>query len=143
MEEDAMAPKPLERSPFDLSRFPVHLGLGAKVTQLPEFDGSGQWYQRYGQSVDADGAEGRLVTIHTFSEPWSSWEVHPHGEELVVCLSGRMTLHQQRDGGVETVVLEAGQAIVNPPGIWHTADVEAEATALFITAGLGTENRDR
>ncbi|TFG91990.1 MAG: hypothetical protein E4H11_10040 [Myxococcales bacterium] len=58
-------------------------------------------------------------------------------------LSGRMTLHQELDGGVRTVVLEAGHAIVNPPGVWHTADIEGEASALFITAGMGTENRER
>jgi mannose-6-phosphate isomerase-like protein (cupin superfamily) len=54
-----------------------------------------------------------------------------------------MTLHQELDGGVRTVVLEAGHAIVNPPGVWHTADIEGEAGALFITAGMGTENRER
>ena len=26
---------------------------------------------------------------------------------------------------------------------WHTADIESEASALFITAGLGTEHRPR
>ena len=40
-------------------------------------------------------------------------------------------------------MLDAGQAIVNPPGVWHTADVDGEATALFVTAGLGTEIRPR
>lgn len=36
-----------------------------------------------------------------------------------------------------------GEYAINPPGVWHTADVEGEATALFITAGLGTEARAR
>ena len=29
------------------------------------------------------------------------------------------------------------------PGVWHTADIEGTATALFITAGLGTEHKPR
>jgi len=47
------------------------------------------------------------------------------------------------DGRIETTRLEPGQYAINPPGIWHTADVEGEAPALFITSGLGTENRAR
>jgi hypothetical protein len=52
-------------------------------------------------------------------------------------------LHQEIDGEVRTVTLEPNQAVVNPPGVWHTADVDAPATALFITAGVGTEIRPR
>lgn len=128
---------------FALSRFPVHLGLGASAVPLEEFDGSPGWYQRYSAATAADGVEGRLVSLHTFTEPWTTWEMHPQGHELVVCVEGRMTLHQELDGVMSTVTLEAGQATVNPPGVWHTADVEGGATALFVTAGVGTENRPR
>jgi quercetin dioxygenase-like cupin family protein len=41
------------------------------------------------------------------------------------------------------VTLRAGDYAINPPGVWHTADVAGETTALFITAGMGTENRPR
>jgi len=129
--------------PFALATYPVHLGLGATVTKLAEFTGDPAWYGRYGAEVAGDGAEGRLVTLHTFAEPWSSWEVHPHGEELVLCIAGTITLHQEVDDAVRTVELQAGEAVVNPPGVWHTADVTGPATVLFVTAGLGTENRDR
>jgi mannose-6-phosphate isomerase-like protein (cupin superfamily) len=128
---------------FDLSRYPVHLGLGAAIRRQPEFTGSADWYGAYGERNAADGVEGRLVTIHSFSEPWGTWEMHPVGEELVVCLAGRIVLHQEIEGKVHTVTLEANQAVVNPPGVWHTADVTGQATALFITAGMGTENRAR
>jgi mannose-6-phosphate isomerase-like protein (cupin superfamily) len=133
----------MAEQPFDLSRFPVHLGLGATVEHLPEFDGSPDWYERYGTAHASDGAEGRLVSLHTFDASWDSWEMHPNGEELVACVSGRITLHQEIDGEARTAVLGAGQAIVNPPGTWHTADVDGTATALFVTAGMGTEIRSR
>ena len=42
-----------------------------------------------------------------------------------------------------SVALARGDYAINPPGTWHTADVEGEATALFITAGWGTEHRPR
>ncbi len=128
---------------FDLARFPAHLGLGATVVPLDVFDGTPGWYERYGTAHAADGAEGRLVSMHTFSEPWNSWEMHPAGHELVVCVDGAMTLHQEVDGAVRTVVLAPGQATINPPGVWHTADVDGPATALFVTAGMGTEVRGR
>jgi quercetin dioxygenase-like cupin family protein len=128
---------------FELERYPVHLGRGAIARVLPEMDGTMEWYGRYRDDTEADGAEGRLVSMYTFAEPWTSWEVHPNGHELVVCTAGRITLHQELNDNVATVTLNAGEAVINPPGVWHTADVDGSATALFITAGLGTQNRAR
>ncbi|MBK9179425.1 MAG: cupin domain-containing protein [Acidimicrobiales bacterium] len=133
----------MDEQVFDLAGFPVHLGLGASAVRLPAFDGTPGWYERYESAQAADGAEGRLVSMHTFSEPWDSWEMHPSGHELVVCVDGAMTLHQEVDGEVRTVVLGAGQATINPPGVWHTADVDGSATAVFVTAGAGTQTRGR
>jgi quercetin dioxygenase-like cupin family protein len=132
-----------EPTPFRLDRIPVHLGLGATVIPQDPFTGAMDWYERYGQRNAADGAEGRLVIIHTFTESWDSWEMHPHGQELVVCTDGAMTAYQEIEGQVRTVELRAGDALINPVGVWHTADVAATATALFVTAGMGTENRPR
>ena len=128
---------------FELAKFPTHLALGARVEQLDAFDGTLSWCERYAAAHEADGVEGRLVTLHTFDAPWTSWEMHPLGDELVVCVAGSITLHQEIDGKVGLVTLNAGEAVVNPPGAWHTADVEGTATALFITAGQGTEVRGR
>ena len=128
---------------FPLRENPVHLGLGARVVPQELFTGRGDWYQRYAERNVGDGVEGRLVTMHTFNEAWDSWEVHPQGEELVVCTEGAITLFQEIGDEVRTVEVQAGDAIINPPGVWHTADVVGTATALFITAGMGTENRPR
>jgi quercetin dioxygenase-like cupin family protein len=125
-----------------LTRFPIHLGLGAKAVPQPEFTGF-EWYGAYEDRHGADGAEGRLVSLYTFTEDWTSWERHPAGDEVVVCLAGEITLFQELPEGTVPVTLRAGEYVVNPPGIWHTADVSGEATALFITAGMGTENRPR
>jgi hypothetical protein len=35
---------------------------------------------------------GRLVTVFEMAEDWTTWEMHPEGEELLVLLSGAMTL---------------------------------------------------
>ena len=69
---------------------------------------------------------------------------HPAGDEVVLCLTGEMTLHQEfADGRSEAVTIGAGEYAINAPGVWHTADVAGQATALFITAGLGTQHRPR
>jgi mannose-6-phosphate isomerase-like protein (cupin superfamily) len=129
--------------PLSLARFPLHLGLGAKALPQPEFTGM-EWYARYAARAAADGNEGRLVSLYTFTESWTNWEMHPAGDEVVVCTAGEITLIQEAPGGAERrVTLQAGEYAVNPPGVWHTADVSSPASALFITAGLGTDHRPR
>lgn len=55
-----------------------------------------------------------------------------------------MTLHQEHaDGSTDTVTLKPGEYAINPRGTWHTADVNGSATAIFITASMGTEHRPR
>jgi mannose-6-phosphate isomerase-like protein (cupin superfamily) len=122
---------------------PVHLGLGATAAIQPAFSGM-EWYEDYATRSASDGIEGRLVSLYTFTENWDSWEMHPSGAEVVLCTAGAMTIHQEMaDGSRATVTLGPGDYAINPPGVWHTADVEGEATALFITAGFGTEHRPR
>jgi quercetin dioxygenase-like cupin family protein len=127
----------------NLNRNPIHLGLGSTAIPQPAFTGTA-WYADYVERHGGDGNEGRLVTIHSFSEDWDMWEMHPEGSEVVVCIKGAMTLHQERPNGSSVaVVLGEGDYAINDPGVWHTADVNGNATALFITAGIGTEHRPR
>jgi mannose-6-phosphate isomerase-like protein (cupin superfamily) len=128
----------------NLSTYPIHLGLGARASIEPVFTGNSEWYEAYGGRHAADGAEARLVSQFTFTEPWSSWEMHPNGHEVVLCISGTMVLHQEHpDGTRSQVTLEPGQYAINAPGVWHTADISGSATGVFITAGLGTQIRPR
>jgi len=128
----------------DIFTHPIHLGLGATAVAQPEFAGDMQWYEDYAERHAADGKEGRLVSMFTFDQSWDTWEMHPQGSEVVLCTAGSITLHQERaDGSRRTVMLNAGEYAINEPGTWHTADVDKEATAVFITAGLGTEHRPR
>lgn len=127
----------------NLFTHPVHLGLGGAAEAQPEFTGMA-WYADYEERTRTDGTEGRLVSMYRFDRPWDSWEMHPAGAEVVVCIAGEIVLHQEHeDGGAEMLALRAGDYAINPPGTWHTADVTGEATALFITAGAGTQHRPR
>ncbi len=127
----------------DLRTHPIHLGLGATVVPQPAFAGM-SWYEAYAARTADDGSEGRLMSLHEFAESWDSWEMHPVGDELVVCLAGAITLLQEySDGRFHSVALQPYEYAVNPAGTWHTADLADRATVLFVTAGEGTRHRPR
>ena len=129
------------KSLFD---YPIHLGRGGRAVPQPEFTGGMAWYEDYGRRHGDDGAEGRLVSLFRFEESWTSWEMHPAGEEVVCCLQGNMTLHQELpDGSTASHELGPGEYAINPRGAWHTADADGPVVALFITAGKDTTNRPR
>lgn len=128
----------------ELEQNPIHLGLGATAVPQPPFTGEMSWYEGYGERHGEDGIEGRLVSQHTFSADWDVWEMHPHGAEVVLVTAGVLRLHQEIDGSRQATEVGAGHYAINAPGVWHTADVIGdEATAVFITAGHGTEHRPR
>ena len=128
------------KSLFD---YPIHLGLGARAVAEPKFDGV-EWYDDYEKRHSDDLDEGRIVSLFRFEEPWTSWEMHPAGDEVVCVIQGHMTLHQELpDGSKQTHELGPGEYAINPPGAWHTADAEEPVVALFITAGKGTTHRPR
>jgi quercetin dioxygenase-like cupin family protein len=128
-------------SSFDLSSTYMHLGLGATVTPLPDFEWSQSYLEAYERRFQSDGAEGRLVTVGPEETTWTHWERHPAGEEVVYLLSGRVDVVQDHDGKEVTIPVRAGEAMINPKGIWHRAVVHEPGKALFITPGLGTEHR--
>lgn len=128
--------------PKRLSEHPVHLGLGATAEVEPEFTGV-EWYEAYGARHTSDGKEGRLVSMFTFDSAWDSWEMHPEGSEVVICTEGEMTLIQEIGAQEVRTTIRAGEYAINAPGVWHTADIDGCATAVFITAGEGTQARPR
>jgi quercetin dioxygenase-like cupin family protein len=69
--------------------------------------------------------------------------MHRQGAELALCTAGEMTLVQEIGGRELCTTIRAGEYAINAPGVWHTADVDRSATAVFITAGLGTQHRPR
>ena len=130
-------------APPNLAERFIHLGPGSTAVPQPAFTGM-DWYEGYGARHGNDGAEGQLVSQHAFGESWDMWEMHPAGSEVVICIAGAMTLIQELpDGEHRTVTLHRGDYAINNAGVWHTADVTEPATAIFITAGEGTQHRPR
>ena len=128
----------------DIVGRPIHLGRHGSAEIEPTYTAEFAWYEAYGERHADDGTEGRLVALHTFDKSWTTWEMHPHGSEIVLCTAGKLVLHQERpEGSKATIELVPGQYAINEPGTWHTADIDGTATALFITAGWGTQIRKR
>ena len=91
-----------------------------------------------------DGFQGHtLVSSYSFDSPWSGWEMHPAGDELVCLLSGEADMVlEQGDGGECVVPLrEAGSFVLVPKGTWHTARTRVPTRMLFVTPGKDTRHR--
>ncbi len=131
---------------LSLEARPIHLGRGGAAVPQPEFprdERAMQWYMDYGARHADDGEDGRLVSCFRFDEDWPSWEMHPAGAEVVVCIEGSMILIQEIDGQPVRTALGPGEYAINPPGVWHTADIPGQATGFFVTSGQGTQGRPR
>jgi mannose-6-phosphate isomerase-like protein (cupin superfamily) len=122
---------------FDLASTYVVLGANDGVATRIDVDAS------FWSTVDDrdDLREGRLVGLYRSSTDWDHWEMHPHGEEVLVLVSGAMEMVLERDGGESTVELRPGQACIVPRGTWHRARVREPSALLTITAGRGTQHR--
>jgi mannose-6-phosphate isomerase-like protein (cupin superfamily) len=90
-----------------------------------------------------DQFKGRLlVSSFTFDQSWSTWEMHPAGDEIVCLLSGDVTMVLDRNGTEDLIRLrEPGSFAIVPKGTWHTARTSVPTQMLFVTPGEGTDNR--
>jgi oxalate decarboxylase/phosphoglucose isomerase-like protein (cupin superfamily) len=105
-------------------------------------DVSASFWEQVAAGAHPELDQGRLMSAFTFSEPWRTWERHPAGQELVMLLSGSATLVLEEPGGARAVTLrEAGQFVLVPANVWHTAITDEPTTMLFLTPGAGTEHR--
>ena len=94
--------------------------------------------------TDYAGFKGHvLIAVHEFAEDWPTWERHPAGDEIVMLLSGAVTLVLKAAAGEESVVLDTPCSyVVIPLNTWHTARVSEPSRMLFVTPGEGTENKE-
>ena len=62
-------------------------------------------------------------------------ERHLDGDEVVCLLSGSVTLALEDGDAQQEVVLEPGEAVVVPQGVWHRLLVEHPSRLLFLSTG--------
>ncbi|MFW7380856.1 MAG: cupin domain-containing protein [Oligoflexus sp.] len=84
---------------------------------------------------------GYLVSKYEFDKDWDSWENHPNGDEVVFCISGRMTFLMEGEKGLQEHSLLPGSFLIVSKNTWHTAQVHEPSEVLFMTWGYGTQHR--
>ena len=135
----------MSNGPIDLSRTPIHLpdAAAADAVPLTDFHFDGPSFEGYIDTHCGDVNPGRLMMIESTPVSWPSWERHPEGTEIVHVLEGSGTFYQEIDGAEHAIPFSAGSTIINPPNVWHTADVDQPMKALYITPCPGTEGKPR
>jgi quercetin dioxygenase-like cupin family protein len=128
---------------IDITKVPIHLGPGGTARPIEDFDWSDERLAAYAEATRTDGPDGRMVMMFHVEGSWSSWERHPSGAEVVIGCTGTHHFIQELEDGEHVIELTAGQALVNPPGVWHTADSGAGGWIVTVTPGLDTEHRPR
>lgn len=123
--------------PFDLDKTYIHLGADGLSAAIP---GGEQFWSLPAAQLEQYG-QGWLVSQFECQADWPTWEMHPHGDEFVYLLAGRVTMIFDIDGARKIVELTDREATVIPRGVWHTAKVLAPSRMMFITRGAGTEHR--
>ena len=126
-------------APFDLTSTCLRLRPDASVESLAL---GGSFWQRMSAGELGNFHNEYLVTLHTYSDNWPQWEMHPNGDEVVCLISGAVDFVLGDDARSRTVQLRgAGEYVVVTRGTWHTARPLVASTLLFITAGEGTLHR--
>ncbi len=74
-------------------------------------------------------------------EPPHAGEMHPDGDELLLLLSGRVTVVLEDEDPPRRVALEPGMALVVPRGVWHKVLLDEPSRLLHVTPGPGGEHR--
>ena len=126
--------------PYALDDVRMIMSPDAVVTPKPV---TGTFYQEL--DAEFSGFKGHLlVQSGEFSEPWPTWEIHPHGDELVYLLYGDADFVLWVDGEEQVVRLGTpGELVIVPRNTWHTARPHVATKLLFITPGEGTLNEER
>jgi mannose-6-phosphate isomerase-like protein (cupin superfamily) len=115
----------------------TYLSLG-ESGEIQSIEGGNKFWSLPFDEIAKFG-ENWLITEFDFDEDWKTWEMHPHGEEVVYLLSGSMDLIMEKDGVFQTVELRKKGLVIIPRRTWHTAKVFESSKMLIITHGKGTE----
>ncbi|MAE96953.1 MAG: cupin [Deltaproteobacteria bacterium] len=132
-----------DTGPFDLGSTPIHIGPGSRTIPIADFGFDVASFEAYIAAHCRPGEPGRLIMVETTPSDWPSWECHGEGDEIVIVLEGRAEFIQEIGGEERRMPVRPGVTLINPKGIWHTADVQESLTAIYITPCPGTEHRER
>ena len=133
--------------PIDLSQSPIHIatagGNNESAELITDFNFDGPSFSRYIAEHCSKDAPGRLIMIEKSPITWDTWECHPAGDEIVIVLEGKGEFIQQTSAGEIRIPVSSGDTLINPKGVWHTADVIQPIKAVYITPCPETHHKAR
>jgi mannose-6-phosphate isomerase-like protein (cupin superfamily) len=92
--------------------------------------------------ADNADAGGTLVIVSGGEGDWTSWEMHPAGDEVLVLLEGALAMvFEHPDGRITRHHMAPGGTLIVPAGVWHRAVGQRGVRMLFITYGAGTQHK--
>jgi mannose-6-phosphate isomerase-like protein (cupin superfamily) len=92
--------------------------------------------------ADNPDAGGTLVVVSAGDGDWTTWEMHPAGDEVLVLLNGSLAMiFEHPDGRTTRHGVAPGGTLIVPAGVWHRAVDQKAVRMLFITFGAGTRHR--
>jgi mannose-6-phosphate isomerase-like protein (cupin superfamily) len=121
---------------FELDSTYVQLLDGPAAVLVPV---DPDFWERIGERTELH--EGRLLMVTHQTGPWTHWEMHPSGDEILYLLSGKMDVILEINNAQEIVTLNGGKAVIVPAGTWHTVKILSPGDLLSITRGAGTQLR--
>ena len=68
-------------------------------------------------------------------------ERHLDGAELLVLISGSVTVILEEDNAERSSDLSPGQGFLVPPSVWHRVEINQPSQLLYITPGPNSEHR--
>jgi mannose-6-phosphate isomerase-like protein (cupin superfamily) len=82
-------------------------------------------------------ADGRVLALHHASGPhdvhYPTWEMHPEGDELLILLSGSLSVELREEETERTAPLSPQAALVVPAGVWHRVIVHEPSVLIAVT----------
>lgn len=86
--------------------------------------------------------DGHTIGVPVLSEPPPhNGEMHPDGDEILILLSGRITVTLEEPNGNRRVELLPGQGLIVPRGVWHQLTPEEPSQLIHVTPGPGGDHR--
>lgn len=120
---------------FDLEH--TYLGIDGEGG-VKSWPGGEAFWTMLDQTAAGDGT---LVTVSVMTEDWAHWEMHPHGDEVLIGLEGTSEVIFQTPQGDSLHTLAAGSTLIVPAGVWHRGRHAEPARILFITYGRDTQHK--
>ncbi|SLM48731.1 putative Cupin 2 domain-containing protein [Nitrospira japonica] len=77
------------------------------------------------------------VCVSRFSQH-PKWEIHPKGEEVLIGISGELSVVILDPSGPRTIVVKSGDVAVVPENTWHSPVPHGEVSVLSMGDYAGT-----